>query len=144
MCKHFAMHAMHKIFMQCIIALCSTSDCVACNAFDWKRPCRDVVLYYKIRDSSTAISDWQIYPQLGSEICLHTRTLPHGCHHHSCSHAQSCVSVSLMWSFGTIIKPRINVFDCRRQVKGIRCHWNWFVATSDTFDLSVTLCHVRS
>jgi len=135
------MHAMHKIFMQCIIALCSTSDCVACNAsiaFDRKRPCRDVVLYYKIRDSSTAISDWQIYTQLGSEICLHPTTWL------SSSFMQPCVSVSLMWSFGTIIKPRINVFDCRRQVKGIRCHWNWFAATSDTFDVSVTLCHVRS
>jgi len=34
------------------------------------------------------------------------------------------VSVSLVWSFGTINKPRMNVFDCRRQFKGIchRCH----------------------
>jgi len=29
------------------------------------------------------------------------------------------VSVSLVWSFGTINKPRMNVFDCRRQFKGI-------------------------
>ena len=53
------------------------------------------------------------------------------CHLHlvSCGLAQSCcVSVGLMWSFGTIIKPRMNMFDCRRQIKGICRCCNWFTA----------------
>jgi len=81
--------------------------------------CHDVAFTsaYMIRDSSSsvAIND---YP--------HTRTLTHGHHHHSLGHAQSCVSVGLVWSFGTIIKPRMNVFDCRRQIKGIQRHCNRF------------------
>jgi len=97
--------------------------------------CHDVAFTsaYMIRDSSSsvAIND---YP--------HTRTLTHGHHHHSLGHAQSCVSVGLVWSFGTIIKPRMNVFDCRRQIKGIATGSPTLSsdAASDTFHLSVTLC----
>jgi len=45
--------------------------------------------------------------------------------------AQSCVnlSVGLGWSFGTIIDPRMNVFHCRQQIKGIHHRCNWFTAT---------------
>jgi len=73
-----------------------------------------------IWDSSTAINDWQIYPGLGAVIYSHTHTLTHGHRRHSRSHAQSCVSVGLVWSFGTIIKPRLNMSDCRQQIIGIR------------------------
>jgi len=42
--------------------------------------------------------------------------------------AQSCVSVGLVWSFGTIVKPRMNVSVCRRQIKTIHRHCNCFAA----------------
>ena len=40
---------------------------------------------------------------------------------------RSCV----VWSFGTTVEPRMNVFDCRRQIKGIRCRrcCNQFAST---------------
>ena len=61
-------------------------------------------------------------------------TLTHGRRRHSRDRAQSCISVGRVWSFGTIIKPRMNVFDCRWQIKSIRhrqqtvchcCHQMW-------------------
>jgi len=78
--------------------------------------------------SSMAINDWWIYPRPAAVIYPHTCTLTHCHHRHSCGRAQSCVSVGLVWSFGTITKPRINVFDCRRQIKGICRRCNHFAA----------------
>jgi len=76
---------------------------------------------YMIRDSSAAIKD---YP--------HTRILTHGPYRHSHGFAESCVSVGLVTRvvFGTIVTPRINMFDCQRQIKikCIRRHCNQFVA----------------
>jgi len=59
------------------------------------------------RDSSAAIND---YP---------THTLTHG-------RAQSCISIGLVWSFGTIIKPRMMPLSSDAEAL-------------DTFGLSVTL-----
>jgi len=52
---------------------------------------------------------WQIYPRPAAVIYPHTRALTHGRRRHSRGCAQSCVSVGLVWLFGTIIKPRMNV-----------------------------------
>jgi len=102
---------------------------------------RDVALYCMIRDSSMAINDWRIYPRLVAVIYLYRRTLTHGRRSHSCGHAQSCISVGLVWSFGTIIKSRMKVFDCRRQTTDQRHPppLSSHAAASDTFDLSVML-----
>jgi len=92
------------------------------------RHSHNVALYYMIRDSSMAINDWRIYPRLAAVIYPHTHALTYGRRCHSRSRAQSYVSVGLVWSFGTIIKPRMNVFDCRQQIKGIRRRCNQFTA----------------
>ena len=92
-----------------------------------------------IRDSSAAIND-----------CAHTSTLTCGHHHHSHNRAQSWVCVGLLLSFGTIIKPTMNVFDCRWQIKASAAAaagsppLSSDAVASDTFNLSVMLCHVHS
>ena len=81
--------------------------------------CRDVALYYMIQEAARQLSTGESTHDRGAAIYPHTRP--------STSLKRPCsvsVSVSLVWSFGTINKPRMNVFDCRRQFKGIchRCH----------------------
>jgi len=117
-----------------------------------------MALYYMIPDSSVAINNWQLTTGESTHDWRGSDLPPHTCPHTrpSSSLTQQCSVVlhichgSLMWSFGTIIKSRMNPFDCQRQIKGICCSCNRFAALSsdaaalDTFDLSVTLCHVRS
>jgi len=80
--------------------------------------------------------------QLGAVIYPHTHILTHGRRRHSRGRAQSCcVSVGLMWSFGAIIKPRMNAFDCRRQITGTDTTAAGMPPLS-SFDLSAMLCHV--
>jgi len=119
-----------------------------------------MALYYMIPDSSVAINKWQLTTGESTHDWRGSDLPPHTCPHTrpSSSLMQQCSVVlrichgGLMWSFGTIIKSRMNPFDCQRQIKGICCSCNRFAALSldaaaaalDTFDLSVTLCHVRS
>ena len=105
---------------------------------------RDVALYCMIRDSSMAINDWRIYPRLVPVIYLHRCTLTRGRRSQSCGHAQSCISVGLVWSFGTIIKSRMKVFDCRQQIKGIRRHCHHMRQRQTHLIFQSCLCHLCS